>query len=63
MVFRDFHFFPSHRSPVLIDNFDFGRLDMLDIVYSDSTNYSRPLDNQDLRAKLCKMKPILQKKG
>ena len=61
MFFRDFNFFPLHWSPgfqtfdnfstifeneVLVDFFDFGRLDMLDIVYSDSTNYSRPLDNQ-----------------
>ena len=39
---------------------------MLDIADYDSTNGSTPLDNQwlpDLRAKLCKMRPILPKKG
>ena len=39
---------------------------MLDIAYSSSTNCSRSLDNQELpelRAHLCKIRPILQKKG
>ena len=38
---------------------------MLDIAYSSSTNYSRSLENQelpDLRAKICKMWPIMCKK-
>ena len=39
---------------------------MLDTKDYDSANGSRPLENQqlpDLRAELCKMRPILQKKA
>ena len=60
------HFWPFFENEVLVDFIDFGWLDMLDIAYSSSTNCSRSLDNQelpDLRAKLCKMRSILQKKG
>ena len=59
------HFSTIFENEVLVDFIDFGWLDMLDIAYSSSTNCSRSLDNQelpDLRAKLCKMMPILQKK-
>ena len=80
MVFGDFYFFyfsvvtrlpDNHFSTifenvVLVDFSDFGWLDMFHIAYYDSTNCSRPLDNQwlpELRAELCKMRPILQKKG
>ena len=59
------HFSPIFENQVLVDFFDFGWLDMLDIAYSSSTNGSRSLDNQespDLRAKWCKMRPIMQKK-
>ena len=46
--------------------FKFECLNMHDIADYDSTNCSRPLDHQQLpvlRAKLFKMRPILQKKG
>ena len=59
------HFSPIFENQVFVDFFDFGWLDMLDIAYSSSTNGSRSLDNQespDLRAKWCKMRPIMQKK-
>ena len=59
------HFSTIFENEVLVDFIDFGWLDMLDIAYSSSSNCSRSLDNQelpDLRAKLCKMMPILQKK-
>ena len=59
------HFSTIFENEVLVDFIDFGWLDMLDIAYSSSTNCSRSLDNQelpDLRAKLCKMRPILKKK-
>ena len=32
------HFSENFENEVLVDFFDFGRLDMLDIAYSDSTN-------------------------
>ena len=53
------------ENEVLVDFFDFGWLDMLDIAYSSSTNCSRSLDHQELpdpRAQKCKIRPILQKK-
>ena len=59
------HFLPIFKNEDFVDFFDFGWLDMLDIAYSSSTNGSRSLDNQespDLRAKWCKMRPIMQKK-
>ena len=40
------HFSTIFENEVLVDFFDFGRLDILDIAYSDSTNCSRPLYNQ-----------------
>ena len=40
------HFSTISENEVLIDFIDFGRLDMLDIAYPDSTNCSRPRDNQ-----------------
>ena len=60
------HFSTNFENEVLVDFNDFGWLDMLDIAYSSSSNCSRSLDNQELpelRAHLCKIRPILQKKG
>ena len=59
------HFSTNFENEVLVDFIDFGWLDMLDIAYSSSTYCSRSLENQelpDLRAKWCKMRPIMQKK-
>ena len=59
------HFSTNFENEVLVDFFDPGSLDMLDIAYSSSTNCFRSLDNQELpnlRAKWCKMRPIMQKK-
>ena len=60
------HFSTNFKNEVLVDFNDSGWLDMLDIAYSSSSNCSRSLDNQELpelRAHLCKIRPILQKKG
>ena len=40
------HFLTIFENEVLVDFFDFGWLDMFHIAYYDSTNCSRPLDNQ-----------------
>ena len=40
------HFSTIFENEVFVDFFDFGWLDMFHIAYYDSTNCSRPLDNQ-----------------
>ena len=40
------HFSTNFENEVLVDFFAFGWLDVLDIAYSNSSNYSRSLDNQ-----------------
>ena len=60
------HFSPIFENEDLVDFFDFGWLDMVDIAYSSSTNGYLSLDNHqlpDMRVKSCKMRPILLKKS
>ena len=60
------HFSTNFENEVLVDFYDFSWLDMFHIACYDSSNCSKPLDNQllpELRAVLFKMTPILQKKG
>ena len=40
------HFWAIFENEVFVDFFNFGWLDMFRIAYYDSTNCSRPLDNQ-----------------
>ena len=59
--------FAEKKSKILIFHcfLDCECLNKLEIADYDSTNCSAPLDNQespDLRAKWCKMRPIMQKK-
>ena len=59
------HFSTIFENEVLVDFIDLGWLDMHDIAYFSSNNCSRSLDNQEIPdsiAKLCKTRPILQKK-
>ena len=63
--FSDSHFSLIFENEVLVDFFDFGWLDKVDIAYLSSTNCCRSLGDRelpDLRAKRCEMRRIMQKK-
>ena len=41
-------FLPIFKNEDLVNFFDFGWLDMVDMAYNDSTNCFKPLDNHQL---------------